>query len=95
MFNSDDSAVLNVASGKNFNIQRATGSFIDFDGAGIRTHVGGIRTTAPVGTTADHWKLGRAVVATSVINADRWIRVQIGSDYYDILAIYVGSEEPS
>jgi hypothetical protein len=95
LFNSDDSAVLNVASGKNFNIQRATGSFIDFDGAGIRTHVGGIRTTAPVGTTADHWKLGRAVVATSVINADRWIRVQIGSDYYDILAIYVGSEEPS
>ena len=90
-FVSDDSAILNVASGKNVNIQRATASFIDFDGSGIRTHIGGIRTTAPVGTTADHWKLGRALT-TGTSTPNRWIRVQIGADYYDLLAVYIGTE---
>jgi hypothetical protein len=90
-FASDDSIVLNVASGKNLNIQRATASFIDFDGAGIRTHVGGVQTTAPVGTTADYWKLGRALTS-GTSTPDRWIRVQIGALYYDLLAVYIGTD---
>jgi hypothetical protein len=50
----------------------------------------GVRTGQPVGTTADTWRLGRALVS-GTSTPDRWIRVQIGSDYYDILAVYMGT----
>jgi len=51
---------------------------------------GAIRTAQPVGTTSNGWLLGRALVSgTSTPN--RWIRVQIGLEYYDILAVYMGT----
>jgi hypothetical protein len=50
----------------------------------------GVRTGQPVGTTTNNWLLGRALVS-GTSTPDRWIRVQIGSDYYDILAVYMGT----
>ena len=49
----------------------------------------GVKTGQPYGTTADVWKLGRALVAGST-TVDRWIRVQIGGEYYDLLSNYGG-----
>ena len=50
----------------------------------------GVRTGQPVGTTTNNWLLGRALISgTSTPN--RWIRVQIGLEYYDILAVYMGT----
>jgi hypothetical protein len=46
-----------------------------------------IQTSAPTGTNNIEWKLGRAVLATSADPEDRWIRVQLGTRVYDILAI--------
>jgi hypothetical protein len=58
---------------------------------GSRLNVNGtIRTANPTGSTSDGWLLGRALVSGSS-TPDRWIRVQIGSLYYDILARYIGS----
>ena len=51
---------------------------------------GTIRTANPTGSTSDGWLLGRALVSGSS-TPDRWIRVQIGNLYYDILAVYMGS----
>jgi hypothetical protein len=51
---------------------------------------GGIRTANPTGSTSNDWLLGRALVSGSS-TPDRWIRVQIGNLYYDILAVYMGS----
>ena len=51
---------------------------------------GAIRTANPSGSTSDGWLLGRALVSGSS-TPDRWIRVQIGNLYYDILAVYMGS----
>jgi hypothetical protein len=48
---------------------------------------GDIRTAAPTGTSTEFWKLGRALLATSSDPEDRWIRVQLGTRIYDILAI--------
>ena len=48
---------------------------------------GDIRTAAPTGTSTINWKLGRALLATSSDPEDRWIRVQLGTKIYDILAI--------
>jgi hypothetical protein len=48
---------------------------------------GDIRTGAPTGTSTINWKLGRALLATSSDPEDRWIRVQLGTKIYDILAI--------
>jgi hypothetical protein len=48
---------------------------------------GNIRTAAPTGTAAENWRLGRALLATSSDPEDRWIRVQLGTRIYDILAI--------
>jgi hypothetical protein len=58
---------------------------------GAKLNVNGtIRTANPTGSTSDGWLLGRALVSGSS-TPDRWIRVQIGSLYYDILAVYMGS----
>jgi hypothetical protein len=51
---------------------------------------GTIRTANPTGSTSDGWLLGRALVS-GTSTPDRWIRVQIGNLYYDILAVYMGS----
>ena len=51
---------------------------------------GGIRTANPTGSTSNDWLLGRALVS-GTSSPDRWIRVQIGNLYYDILAVYMGS----
>jgi hypothetical protein len=48
---------------------------------------GNIRTGAPTGTAAENWRLGRALLATSSVAEDTWIRVQLGTKIYDILAI--------
>ncbi len=50
----------------------------------------GIKTGNPVGSTTNDWLLGRALVS-GTSTPDRWIRVQIGNLYYDILAVYMGS----
>ena len=50
----------------------------------------GVRTGQPVGTTTNNWLLGRAL-ASGTSTPDRWIRVQIGLEYYDILAVYMGT----
>jgi hypothetical protein len=52
---------------------------------------GDIRTSAPTGTNNEFWKLGRALLATSADPEDRWIRVQLGTKIYDILAIDRGN----
>jgi hypothetical protein len=52
---------------------------------------GDIRTAAPTGTSTEFWKLGRALLATSADPEDRWIRVQLGTKIYDILAIDRGN----
>jgi hypothetical protein len=49
-----------------------------------------IKTGNPTGSTSDNWLLGRALVSGSS-TPDRWIRVQIGNLYYDILSRYIGS----
>jgi hypothetical protein len=51
---------------------------------------GGIRTANPTGSTSNDWLLGRALTS-GTSSPDRWIRVQIGNLYYDILAVYMGS----
>jgi hypothetical protein len=58
---------------------------------GAKLYVNGaIRTANPTGSTSNDWLLGRALVSGSS-TPDRWIRVQIGNLYYDILAVYMGS----
>jgi hypothetical protein len=58
---------------------------------GAKLNVNGtIRTANPTGSTSDGWLLGRALVSGSS-TPDRWIRVQIGNLYYDILSRYIGS----
>jgi hypothetical protein len=58
---------------------------------GAKLNVNGtIRTANPTGSTSDGWLLGRALVS-GTSSPDRWIRVQIGNLYYDILAVYMGS----
>jgi hypothetical protein len=51
------------------------------------TFTDNIKTLAPTGTNNEFWKLGRALLATSADPEDRWIRVQLGTKIYDILAI--------
>jgi hypothetical protein len=50
----------------------------------------GVRTGQPFGTTTNNWLLGRALVS-GTSTPDRWIRVQIGLEYYDILAVHMGT----
>jgi hypothetical protein len=57
----------------------ATGAMLNVNGS--------IRTAAPTGTSTENWRLGRALLATSSDPEDRWIRVQLGTKIYDILAI--------
>ena len=64
------------------------GTTTDF---GAKLYVnGGIRTANPTGSTSNDWLLGRALIS-GTSSPDRWIRVQIGNLYYDILAVYMGS----
>jgi hypothetical protein len=51
------------------------------------TFTDNIKTLAPTGTSTENWRLGRALLATSSDPEDRWIRVQLGTRIYDILAI--------
>ena len=74
-----------ITSGGNVLINTVT----DVTGANLNVN-GNIRTAAPTGTAAENWRLGRAVLATSSIPEDRWIRVQLGTRVYDILAIDKG-----
>jgi hypothetical protein len=58
---------------------------------GAKLYVNGaIRTANPTGSTSNDWLLGRALTS-GTSSPDRWIRVQIGNLYYDILAVYMGS----
>jgi hypothetical protein len=60
--------------------------------SGAKLQVNGdIRTGAPTGTSTINWRLGRALLATSQDPEDRWIRVQLGTKIYDILAIDRGN----
>ncbi len=73
-----------ITSGGNVLIGTTTDS-------GAKLNVNGtIRTANPTGSTSDGWLLGRALVS-GTSTPDRWIRVQIGNLYYDILAVYMGS----
>ena len=55
------------------------------------TFTDNIKTLAPTGTNNEIWRLGRALLATSSDPEDRWIRVQLGTKIYDILAIDRGN----
>jgi hypothetical protein len=57
------------------------------------TFTDAIVTMRPSSTTvkSDVWKLGRAALATSSVPEDIWVRVQIGTKNYDLLAIDRGT----
>jgi hypothetical protein len=57
------------------------------------TFTDAIVTMRPASTTvkSDVWKLGRAALATSAEPEDIWVRVQIGTKNYDLLAIDRGT----
>ena len=57
------------------------------------TFTDAIVTMRPSSTTvkSDVWKLGRAALATSAEPEDIWVRVQIGTKNYDLLAIDRGT----
>lgn len=86
-FAQNGNMLFNVETNDTYTFQRGGGSFVSFTGNGIETFWGGIRTTAPTGTANEIWRLGRALLATSSVPEDRWIRVQLGTRIYDILAI--------
>jgi hypothetical protein len=60
---------------------------------GGTTYTDAIVTLRPSSTTvkSDVWKLGRAALATSSVPEDIWVRVQIGTKNYDLLAIDRGT----
>lgn len=60
------------------------------DASGNFEVIAGLETGDPVGTTTLPWKLGRALTSGTA-TPNRWIRVQIGNDYYDLLAVYRGT----
>jgi hypothetical protein len=85
-------AVIDATSGSNTRLIITSGgnvlinTFTDVTDATLNVN-GNIRTAAPTGTAAENWRLGRALLATSSDPEDRWIRVQLGTRIYDILAI--------
>jgi hypothetical protein len=86
-FAQNGSMLFNVETNDTYTFQRGGASFVTFTGNGIETFAGGITTVAPTGTNKENWRLGRALLATSSDPEDRWIRVQLGTRIYDILAI--------
>jgi hypothetical protein len=86
-FAQNGSMLFNVETNDTYTFQRGGASFVTFTGNGIETFAGGITTVAPTGTNKENWRLGRALLATSSDPEDRWIRVQLGTRVYDILAI--------
>jgi hypothetical protein len=85
-------AVIDATSGSNTRLMIESGGNVlintttNVTGANLNVN-GNIRTAAPTGTNAENWRLGRALLATSADPEDRWIRVQLGTRIYDILAI--------
>jgi hypothetical protein len=90
-FAQNGSMLFNVETNDTYTFQRGGSSFVTFTGNGIETLAGGIRTVAPTGTAHENWRLGRALLATSSDPEDTWIRVQLGTKIYDILAIDRGN----
>jgi hypothetical protein len=90
-FAQNGSMLFNVETNDTYTFQRGGASFVTFTGNGIETFAGGITTVAPTGTNKENWRLGRALLATSSDPEDRWIRVQLGTKIYDILAIDRGN----
>jgi hypothetical protein len=83
-FGTSDTERARITSGGNVLIGTTTD-------VGAKLYVnGGIRTANPTGSTSNDWLLGRALTS-GTSSPDRWIRVQIGNLYYDILAVYMGS----
>ena len=89
VFENNGSERMRITSGGNVLIGTTSdnGNKLRVNGVGYFDN--GVRTGQPVGTTTDNWLLGRALVA-GTSTPDRWIRVQIGNLYYDILAVYMG-----
>jgi hypothetical protein len=77
-----------VASGEAFRVNSGR-SILTYADLAVGGKINGfdLTTLAPTGTNFIEWRLGRALVATSVVTEDRWIRVQLGNRIYDILAI--------
>lgn len=77
-----------VASGEAFRVNSGR-SILTYADLAVGGKINGfdLTTLAPTGTNNVEWRLGRALVATSVVTEDRWIRVQLGNRIYDILAI--------
>jgi hypothetical protein len=83
-FGTNNTERMRITSGGNVLIGTTTD-------VGAKLYVnGGIRTANPTGSTSNDWLLGRALIS-GTSSPDRWIRVQIGNLYYDILAVYMGS----
>jgi hypothetical protein len=81
-----------AVEGNGLRIADASGNLINPVSSSVLTVNGNsysntLQTSAPTGTNNIEWKLGRAVLATSADPEDRWIRVQLGTRVYDILAI--------
>ncbi len=85
----DGSMDYNVPTGK-YHYFMVNGSIVgSFQNGELNTN-GVIATGAPYGTSHGKWKLGIAEVAVNPF-ANRTIRVQIGDQYYDILAANGGT----
>jgi hypothetical protein len=81
---------LSITTGGNVLIGTTTDNSNKLRVNGVGFFDQGVRTGQPVGTTTNNWLLGRAL-ASGTSTPDRWIRVQIGLEYYDILAVYMGT----
>jgi hypothetical protein len=90
--NSGSTPTMTITGGSPGNVligtQTDNGNRLRVNGVGFFDQ--GVRTGQPVGTTTNNWLLGRAL-ASGTSTPNRWIRVQIGLEYYDILAVYMGT----
>jgi hypothetical protein len=88
-------ARLIITSGGNviIGINTDSGDKLRVTGGNGTTFTDSIVTLRPSSTTtkSDVWKLGRAALATSAEPEDIWVRVQIGTKNYDLLAIDRGT----
>jgi hypothetical protein len=84
-----------ITSGGNviIGINTDSGDKLRVTGGNGTTFTDSIVTLRPssTGTKSDVWKLGRAALATSAEPEDIWVRVQIGTKNYDLLAIDRGT----
>jgi hypothetical protein len=97
-FDSDNSGTTRmVIKGSNGNVwigaNSESGDRLRVTGGNGTTFTDAIVTMRPSSTTvkSDVWKLGRAALATSAEPEDIWVRVQIGTKNYDLLAIDRGT----